>query len=331
MVRLPLPGVARPEGGVALILVLLVLAMLLAVVGEFTLAMRLEATTTLNFRAAVTAGQLAEAAYHRAVAELLPQAIAHHQDERGLLVFRRSRIEPVEVPARADLALGAGRFSYRITDEESRIHLNRATPDVLHRLLNELGVERQTRDVIVDSILDWRDSNEEHRLNGAESDDYYLTLPVPYRSKNANFDRVEELLQVRGVTPELFYGAAGSSGLIEHLTVTGSGAINVNTAGPLVLRALGYAQAEADLLAAGRPYLDLTALSTQLRRGRQRTRSDAFRIEAWGEVPGQGRRALVAVVQRRAGRGGAVEVRPLSWLWNPEWATLPPPAVEAAR
>ncbi len=308
-----LPGIRNPEGGIALIIVLLVLSLLLAVVGEFALAMRLEGTTTLNFRAAVTASYLAEAAYQRALAEILPDAIAHHRDEAGLLVFRRSRTESPKSPRR-DLALGPGRVSYKITDEEARLNLNRATPDQLHRLLTELGVEREARDVIVDSIQDWRDPNEEHRLNGAESD-FYLALPVPYKSKNADFDSVEELLQVRGVTREIFYGTPDKPGLVEYLTVSGSGAVNVNTASDGVLRTLGFAQAEVDLLRQGRPYLDPASVPSNLRRPGQSVRSTTFRIEASGEVPGQGRRTLRAIVRKQAGRDGVARAIALGWRW----------------
>lgn len=308
-----LPRIRDPEGGVALIIVLLVLSLLLAVVGEFALAMRLEGTTTLNFRAAVTASYLAEAAYQRALAEILPDAIAHHRDEAGLLVFRRSRTEPPRSPQR-EITLGPGRVSYKITDEEARLNLNRATPDQLHRLLTELGVEREVRDVIVDSTQDWRDPNEEHRLNGAESD-FYLALPVPYKSKNADFDSVEELLQVRGVTRQIFYGTPDSPGLVEDLTVSGTGAVNINTASDVVLRTLGFAQAEVELLKQGRPYLDPASVPSNLRRPGQSVRSTTFRVEASGEVPGQGRRTLRATVRKQAGRDGVARVIPLSWRW----------------
>ena len=53
--------------------------------------------------------------------------------------------------------------------------------------------------------MDWRDKDNLHRLNGAE-DDYYLSLPQPYKCKNGDFTSIEELLLVRGVTPEIFYG-----------------------------------------------------------------------------------------------------------------------------
>ncbi len=307
-------AVARDERGLALVIVLLVLSLLLAIAGEFALAMRLEGTTTLNFRAAVAAGYLAQAAYQRAVAEVAPDATAQHLDETGLLVFRRSRNETGKAPDRRDIALGTGRFSYRITDEEARLNLNRMSPEQLHRLLTELGVEREARDVIVDSIQDWRDANEEHRLNGAESD-YYLALPVPYRSKNADFDSVEELRQVRGVTPQVFYGAAEKPGLVEYLTVAGSGRVNLNTTSDLVLRTLGLAQAEVDLCKAGRPYLNPNDMNQRCRQVAPQVTSSSFRIEATGEVPGQARRTLQAVVQRQSGPVGTPRVTLRSWQW----------------
>jgi general secretion pathway protein K len=313
-------GAAGSEGGVALIIVLIVLALLLTVAGEFTLAMRLEGSTTQNFRASVIGGYLAEAAYHRALVEIVPEAVAHYLDEKGDLIFRHSRTEAMPAPDRTDLALGSGRFSYRITDEESRININRATPDQLHRLLQELGIEKEERDVIVDSIQDWRDPNDEHRLNGAESD-YYLGLPVPYKARNADFEMVEELLLVKGVTPTIFYGTPDHPGLVEYLTIAGAGPINVNTASDLVLRSLGYAQPEVDLIRQARPYLDLQGLPPAMRRPNVplTTRASTFRIEARGELPGQGRRSLRAIVQRLSGsRDGGLPISVRSWQWVEE-------------
>jgi type II secretory pathway component PulK len=273
----------------------------------------------------VAGAYLAEAGYNRAMAEILPEAVAHYLDESGQLVFRRSRTEIPKQPSRRNLPLGPGRFSYTITDEDSRLNLNRATPDQLHRLLAELEVTKETRDIIVDSIQDWRDANEEHRLNGAESD-YYLALPAPYKSKNADFDSVDELRLVRGVTPQIFYGTPDHPGLVEYLTIGGTGQVNANTASDVVLQTLGLAPAEAEQLRKGRPYLDVGAIPSNVRaRGVAfRVQSMAFRIEATGEVVGQGRRTLRAVVQRPPGgaaaarAGRATTLR--SWQWIDEEA-----------
>jgi general secretion pathway protein K len=82
------------------------------------------------------------------------------------------------------------------------------------------------------------------RLNGAESD-YYQSLSPPYRAKNAPLDRVQELLLIRGVTPELYQGTPATDtdparpGLEDIFTTMTSGTINVNTASAIVLQALG--------------------------------------------------------------------------------------------
>ena len=127
-----------------------------------------------------------------------------------------------------DHELGDGIYNVKITDEESKIPINRATDLQLKRLLDLLGVDPFDGDVIVDSILDWIDADDLTKLNGAESD-YYQSLSPPYRAKNAPMDRVEELLLVRGVTPELYHGTptedAGGASVF-------SGAIHHHVLGP---------------------------------------------------------------------------------------------------
>lgn len=58
---------------------------------------------------------------------------------------------------------------------------------------------------ICNAILDWVDSDEEPRTGGAESATYE-TLAVPYSARNAPLQSIDELLQIQGVTPLLFYG-----------------------------------------------------------------------------------------------------------------------------
>src|SRR5262249_49908778 len=128
------------------------------------------------------------------------------------------------------------RWSVRMIDEGGRIALNRVQADVLTRIITNLaqahiaatgkldtGFDRRSAanvDTIVDSILDWRDHDSMTRAHGAESD-YYLKQKVPYHAKNAFFDSPEELLLVRGVTPELYYGTDGVPGLRDVFTVYG--------------------------------------------------------------------------------------------------------------
>jgi len=68
---------------------------------------------------------------------------------------------------------------------------------------------------IADAILDWIDTDSEARPMGCE-DDHYLSLPSPYACPNGPLQSVEELLLVRGVTPQLLFGAdANRNGVLD--------------------------------------------------------------------------------------------------------------------
>jgi len=72
----------------------------------------------------------------------------------------------------------------------------------LHNLFQALQVEEDP----TDAILDWLDPDDEPRPDGAESD-YYAGLETPYACKNGPMDSIEELLLIKGITPELFFNA----------------------------------------------------------------------------------------------------------------------------
>jgi type II secretory pathway component PulK len=99
---------------------------------------------------------------------------------------------------------------FGLTDEASKLNLNTATDLQLLTLVRAaMGDEEQEilPQDIVDAMLDWRDPDSESRSDAGDTEgDYYDALPVPYKVKNANFDTVEELLLVKGVTPRLLYG-----------------------------------------------------------------------------------------------------------------------------
>jgi general secretion pathway protein K len=306
------------QAGFALVAVMLVMALLGVIGAEFAFSMRLEASMVGSYKEAVLATHLAEAGIERAIREVLNEAPLVGHPEDGPLAFFRSPTQPIAPWPREAVPLGVGDFTYRITDEESRIDLNQAPPDRIDRLLAALGIEKRVRDTIVDSIQDWRDSNEEHRLNGAESEDSYLTLPVPYRARNANFEDLRELLQVKGVTAAIYYGDDERPPLRDFVTVRGAATVNINTAPDLVLRALGLADAEVtDILQARRavPYASVPGRFTG--RGLNYT-TRSFRIEAEGRVGGTPRARVMAIVQRRADAVDQPEWSVVAWDADPD-------------
>ena len=98
---------------------------------------------------------------------------------------------------------------YGFTDECARLDINTATEVQLRRLFNEVipltADEPVDINVLVDSLLDWREPGTSARPNGAK-DAYYNTLYPPYRAKGAPFSTVEELLLVRGFDGWVVYG-----------------------------------------------------------------------------------------------------------------------------
>jgi general secretion pathway protein K len=86
--------------------------------------------------------------------------------------------------------------------------------------------------------MDWKDPDDFHRVNGAESA-YYQSLPNPYKAKNARFDTIEELLLVKGMTSDILYGTPEKTGISHFLTVNAkSTTININAAPKEVLAAI---------------------------------------------------------------------------------------------
>jgi len=149
--------------------------------------------------------------------------------------------------------VGDGKCSITVVDENSKLNvnvlknktgrLNRTRIDQLLRLIDLLNQKHADHSHIgygmVPSIIDWTDNDDEvtclpfiKRENlGAESS-YYDQLNPPYKCKNRAFDTVEELMLLKGVTPQVF------DRIRDYITVKGDGKININSASKRVIESL---------------------------------------------------------------------------------------------
>jgi len=121
---------------------------------------------------------------------------------------------------------------WKLIDESSKININLAYPDMLLRL-------KPLDEATVASIMDWLDPDDVPNPDGAE-DSYYVSLESGYNCKNGAIDNIAELLLIKGISPQIYYGSnlAGqenSIGLNNLLTIYGDGKININTASKTVL------------------------------------------------------------------------------------------------
>lgn len=146
-----------------------------------------------------------------------------------------------------------------IIPETSKLDVNRATPKDLLNLLLAVGEDPGQAELTLAGIMDWRGPSQGGAFTAF--DQYYLSLTPSFQARHASFQEIEELLLVRGVTPDLFYGSytrdaqghfTPHAGLRDCLSVygTASGAFDVNTVQPAVMQAIGIsADAAAAIVA----------------------------------------------------------------------------------
>jgi len=131
-----------------------------------------------------------------------------------------------------EMAFGDARYALRLRDVGSALNLNEASEEMLRLFFGQgLGVDYAEADALAQAIQDWRDEDDLPRINGGERDQYLeaeaLVLPP-----NRDFVDIDELRNVRGMTPDLYVLAA------PHLTLIGDGQINLNSAPEPVLLAV---------------------------------------------------------------------------------------------
>jgi general secretion pathway protein K len=198
----------RNSRGIVLIMVLWVITILSVIVLEFSFAMRTEVNIAKNFKEETQLYAIAEGGVQRAVAELIFKHDPRVQQKRK--TQKADEVPPEKKEWMTDgrpysLPFDQGKCEVKITSEAGKVNINIVSEATLRKIIGQLGLEAEARDMVVDSIMDWKDPDDFYRVNGAEND-YYRSLKEPYDCKNGNLDSIEELLLVRGVTPDLFYG-----------------------------------------------------------------------------------------------------------------------------
>ena len=194
----------------------------------------------------------------------------------GWLGPTNSPIAEVQNP----FTLGRGTVTWKIVDLERKFNINAPEPvlqQILPQALTLIGVSPGDSTPIVNSILDWIDPDDQPHVEGAETADYQALDP-PYSAKNGPLDDISELLLVKGMTPETYYGVSATNyqpsyysqqrnrigpqnaamptatvGMTDLFTPLSDGRINVNTASAEVLQLLpGVDPVIAEAIVSGR-------------------------------------------------------------------------------
>jgi hypothetical protein len=222
-----------PRGGFALILVMITVIALTTLVASFAISMNTEMRLARNADYDVELEWLG-----RSGVELAKFALANKCPEQknidALNQFWAGGTSMCsnEIPqiSLKDVPLGHGKFSVTIIDMERKWDINmlanpqRPQRDVLQKALSIVGVTDMAQaSTIEDSILDWCNRNGMAGASGANGD-YYMSLNPPYWCKNGPIDDLSELLMIKGITPEIYWGSFSTNHPVSAYQQHGSGA-----------------------------------------------------------------------------------------------------------
>jgi general secretion pathway protein K len=155
-----------------------------------------------------------------------------------------------------DIPFESGNVKVKISDELGRIQVNALLKSSGGHEINSLQAQLWDRFLrlvprdesedesyptsVINSVKDWLDSNDDDLITGlvgAESD-YYQAFDPPYSCRNGPVFDLDELLLVKGVTPDIYYGIVQAPSISPYMTIWGmndesgkyEGKININTA-----------------------------------------------------------------------------------------------------
>jgi general secretion pathway protein K len=186
----PKSGEAASSGqsGVALVLVIWLMALMSLVAMGFAGQMRTELLIARNQVEAARARGIADAGVSIA-----------------LLVLTQSGPDVLWIPDGREYVLPYedSQIRIRVQDEAGKVDLNAASDELIESLLLTLGVGSSEARRITDAIADWRDTDELRRASGAEAGEYAAERRS-YGPANGPFLAIDELRLVLGVADELY-------------------------------------------------------------------------------------------------------------------------------
>ncbi|MFO1496987.1 MAG: general secretion pathway protein GspK [Verrucomicrobiota bacterium] len=261
----------RPEDGIAMIIVMMVILVLGILAGGFAFSMKVETKLAQNSGFEGDLEWLGrsgiELARYVLVETLNVPAEPWDSLNQKWAGGPMGTNEVLETVSLENNQLGPGSFSIKIIDLERKVNINlinEVSIPIFQAALNAANADPADISTISDSLLDWIDIDENPHLSGSESADY-IARPnpgyAPYIAKNGPIDDLSELLLLRGMTPEVYFGpsergggappprspmpmafldpmqtAGPPVGLVDLFTPISSGMININTASAQVLQ-----------------------------------------------------------------------------------------------
>jgi general secretion pathway protein K len=320
------PGL-RDSQGFAVLLTIMVISLMVTVTLDFNTSMREELFSAVNVYDGISLKAVARSGVDLAMAVLHEKAVAGGPEILGDDWADPALLSSVLTSLFPDIE-----GDLKIIDASRKININKIVDEngevnlpyrnLLGRFLSleDFGLKAAEIEDLLDAITDWMDPDDEVTMFGAESP-HYLSLERPRTCRNGPMQSVGELLLVRGVTPGLLYGNDEHPGIFSFLTVYGDGRININTAHPMVLRALSeridsemagdmaaYREDKDEALSEPGWYKQVPGMSdVVIDSGLVSVDSSHFEVVSYG-VKGKMRRKVHALIEKSEGN-----VRLVSW------------------
>ena len=308
---------SRQNRGMALLIVLVIIALLSTLLTELAFSTLVDLRLTETFRDTTRAYYLAKGGVNAG---------------RMIIQEDRNGYDSLDEPwsqGVVNYPVGEGAITVRITDQNGKLGINamvnRDTPSALmidrfYRLMLALEIDKWGDPAeLTAALIDWIDEGEspypmilteglDIPVAGAEAT-YYQSLSQPYPVKNGRVETLEELALIKGFTPEILRR------VLPHVSLHEEVKVNINTASSAVLMSLDPEIDEdvADILIDYRkeapikhleqleevlPEAAYIALKTLGNLEQLDLRSNFYQIEA-DAVVNDGRRRLVAQVNKK--------------------------------
>jgi len=229
------------ERGYILLIVLLISAFLVSFTSDFFLRIHTYIATMKRFRSDVNSEFVAYSGFEIAKTildvdrlGLSKSFMPNLNSDRNIDCYRD--IWALDFP---EIPIMDYDLKIKIEDENSKINISSIANDlvnfqnsgsgstyygILQRFLMNLGLPLD----IADALADWEDTDDVRSPYGAESSNYYFNLKPAYSAKNGPIDSIDELLLVKGVTPEIFFGlGGGNSGMEKNLVDDNKGDVTI--------------------------------------------------------------------------------------------------------
>ena len=224
------------SSGYVLIVVLLVISLLITLSTEFIMTAQTNINYIRKFSERLRANMLARAGINLSTIILKADKLG----VGGSILGKKGGNKDIDCYKDLwalnfpELPLEDGFLKVAIDDENSKINLSVLANEIVdstayygitQRFFLNMGLPMDYADI----IKDWVDIDDSRSPYGAESSDYYLNLEYSYKAKNAAMDSIDELLMLKDMTPEIYYGLEkGAYEFASDLVDNNKGNINID-------------------------------------------------------------------------------------------------------